>query len=160
MQESEEKACKKRGEENQTKGKQISRVDQMFLSHEDLFGNPRRIEDIVGIPQAAFPPANLLTLREKATLAKSMEDLLNSWGFYPDFPEKLPRHMRYNHLRAIWKYEQFYTGMGVNYIDVCDFDESHCPFSNHCTMCSQIREQEKLYNQLIRKSNNNSYGKQ
>jgi hypothetical protein len=154
MQESEEKACKKRGESDHTKGKDNSRIEPMLLSHEDLYSNPRKLEDIVGIPQAAFPPAHLLSLREKATLSKSMQDLLNSWGFYPDFPEKLPWHMRYKHLRALWKSEQVYTGMGVNYIDVCDFNENNCPFPNHCTMCNQIREQEKLYNQLMQKSNN------
>ncbi|HKL37746.1 MAG TPA: hypothetical protein VJ876_02560 [Bacteroidales bacterium] len=154
MQESERKACRKRGEGGLTKGKDSSRIEPMFLSHEDLYSNPRKLEDIVGIPQAAFPPAHLLSLREKAVLAKSMEGLLNSWNFHPDFPEKLPWHMRYKHLRALWKSEQVYTGMGINYIDVCDFNESHCPFPNHCAMCNKIREQEKLYNKLMQKSNN------
>ena len=159
MKESEQKACKKKGEGRQNQPQQTSRVDRMFLSHEDLYSNPRRLEEIVGIPQAAFPPDHLLTLREKASLACSMEDLLNSWGFYPDFPDKLPRHMRYKHLRNLWKSEQVYTGMGVSYIDVCEFDDNKCPFPNHCSMCDQIREQEKLYNKLTQKSGNNSYRK-
>lgn len=154
IKESESKA-KQKGDENHTESKCTSRVDQMFLSHEDLYSAPRRLEEIVGIPQAAFPPEHLLNLQEKATLAQSMEDLLNSWGFYPDFPERLPQHMRYKHLRAMWKNVQAYTGMGVNYIDVCDLDESNCPFPHHCDMCDKIKEQEKLYKELMKKPNNN-----
>jgi len=154
IKESESKAKQKAGQAPR-KSKCSSRVDQMFLSREDLYSSPRRLEEIVGIPQAAFPPEHLLNLREKATLARSMEDLLNSWGFYPDFPERLPRHMRYKHLRTIWKNEQAYTGMGVNYIDVCNFDENNCPFPHHCDMCDKIKEQEKLYHELMKKTNNN-----
>ncbi len=155
IRESETKARKKQERTDHTKDECSTRLDHMFLSLQDLYSNPRRIEEIVGIPQAAFPPENLLNLKEKATLAKSMEDLLNSWGFYPDFPPKVPRHMRYKHLRKIWKYQQAYTGMGVNYIDVCDLNEETCPFPHHCDMCDRIREQEKLYNQLMQKPNNN-----
>jgi len=155
IKESESKANRKKGDQEQTETECSSRVDKMFLSHQDLYSNPRRLEEIVGIPQAAFPPEHLLSLQEKATLARSMEDLLNSWGFYPDFPESLPRHMRYKHLRSIWKHEHAYTGMGVNYIDVCNFDENNCPFPHHCDMCNKIREQEKLYNELMKKTNNN-----
>lgn len=159
IREAESKAKQKKTREHDQKDQKedecSSRVDQMFLSREDLLSRPRRLEEIVGIPQAAFPPEHLLSVREKATLARSMEDLLNSWGFFPDFPEQVPRHMRYKHLRSIWKNEQVFTGMGVNYIDVCDFKESTCPFPHHCNMCDKIREQEKLYNQLMKKHNNN-----
>ncbi len=156
IQESETKAKKKLGKQDQSQNECTSRLDHMFLSHEDLYSNPRRLEEIVGIPQAAFPPEHLLSLKEKATLAKSMEDLLNTWGFYPEFPEKVPRHMRYKHLRAMWKNEHAYTGMGINYIDVCNFEESTCPFPDHCDMCERIKEQEKLYNRLMQQSNDNS----
>ena len=154
IKESESKAKNKKGNQDHTGFKCKTRIDQMFLSHEDLYSYPRRLEEIVGIPQAAFPPEHLLSLQEKATLAGYMEDLLNSWSFYPDFPERLPRHMRYKHLRAMWKNEQAYTGMGVNYIDVCNFEEKNCPFPHHCDMCEKIKEQEKLYNKLMKKTNN------
>ncbi|MFP4620318.1 MAG: hypothetical protein ACLFM7_03340 [Bacteroidales bacterium] len=140
---------------NRKKTDHDSLLKELCQPKEYHFGNPRKIEEIVGIPQAAFPPARLLSEEEKTALSKAMEELLNAWGFHPDFPPKLPMHLRYPKLREIWKSEQVYTGMGVNYIDVCEFEESSCPYPNYCNMCDLIREQEKLYNVLMQKRSDN-----
>jgi hypothetical protein len=132
-----------------------SLLNQLCQPKEHHFGNPRTIEEIVGIPRAAFPPEHLLTTEEKANLSEVMERLLKAWNFYPDFPPRVPMDMRYKTLRQIWKSKQVYVGMGVNYIDVCEFEESTCPFPDYCNMCEKIKEQEKLYNQLMENRSNN-----
>ena len=134
-------------------------VKELCQPREYHFGNPRKIEEIVGIPWAAFPPAKLLSEEEKSCLSKAMQELLNVWRFHPDFPPRVPMHLRYSMLRKIWKSEQVYTGMGINYIDVCEFKESTCPYPDYCNMCSLIKEQEKLYNELMKnRSDNQSSG--
>jgi hypothetical protein len=140
-------------QEEKKKNGQDTVIQKLCQAKEYHYGNPRRIEKIVGIPWAAFPQDEKLNSQEKAGLARAMEKLLQAWGFYPDFPPRLPFHERYKKLREIWKKEQVYIGTGVNYIDVCEFKESTCAFSSYCHMCDLIREQEKLYNQLMQKRN-------
>lgn len=132
-----------------------SLVKELCQPKEHHFGNPRKIEEIAGIPWAAFPPARLLSKEEKSYLSIAMQELLIAWGFYPDFPPRVPMHVRYPKLRQIWKSEQVYTGMGVNYIDVCEFNETTCPYPDYCNMCDLIREQEKLYNKLMQNRSDN-----
>lgn len=132
-------------------------LNQLCQPKEYHFGNPRKLEEILGIPRAAFPPDRLLTKEEKTSLSKAMEELMQAWGFYADFPPRVPMHLRYPMLRKIWKSEQVYTGMGVNYIDVCEFEESTCPYPDYCNMCDLIREQEKLYHQLMKKRSDNNH---
>ncbi len=153
LQEAAEQANQREGSKKE-KGKDTL-LNQLCQPKEYHFGNPRKLEEILGIPRAAFPPDHLLTKEEKAGLSKAMEELMQAWGFYADFPPRVPMHLRYSMLRKIWKSEQVYTGMGVNYIDVCEFEESSCPYPNYCNMCNLIKEQEKLYNDLMKKRSNN-----
>ena len=139
--------------EEKTKANKNSLITQLCQSKEFHYGNPQKIEKIVGIPRAAFPPDRLLTKEEKENLSKAMEMLLNAWGFFPEFPPRLPFHKRYNKLRELWKSEQVYLGTGVNYIDICDFDDSNCPYRDYCNMCDLIKEQEKLYKDLMQNRN-------
>lgn len=141
--------------QNKKKTDNDSLLKELCQPKEYHFGNPHKIEEIVGIPRAAFPPPRLLTDEEKAGLSKAMERLLNAWGFHVDFPPRVPMHLRYWQLRKIWDSEQVYTGMGMNYIDVCEFNESSCPYPDYCTMCDLIKEQEKLYNKLIKNRSDN-----
>ena len=154
IREAENKANQDREETEQQNNSSL--LHQLCQPKEYHFGNPRKIEEIVGIPRAAFPPGQLLTIEEKAELSEAMEGLLKAWNFYPDFPPRVPKHMRYKTLKQIWNSKQVYVGMGVNYIDVCEFEESNCPFPNYCNMCEKIKEQEKLYNQLMQNRSNNN----
>jgi hypothetical protein len=153
LQEAAEQANK--SERSKRNTAQDSLIKELCQPREYHFGNPRKIEEIAGIPKAAFPPPRLLSKEEKAELSKAMEDLLYAWGFYVDFPPKVPMYHRYWQLRKIWESEQVYTGMGINYIDVCEFNEATCPYPEHCNMCDLIKEQEKLYNQLMQNKSNN-----
>mgnify|MGYP000397318801 CR=1 FL=1 len=117
-----------------------------------LYGNPATLEQITGIPTSAIPPGYLVENEQKEELARLMERLLNAWGFIPDFPESFPVYKRYKFLRDIWNTSHVYIGNGAVYIDMCNFDVNNCPFPDHCNMCEKIKEQEKLYNQLIKRS--------
>ena len=113
------------------------------------FGNPIKLEDIIGIPSEVFPPDHLITEEEKAELSRNMEELMNIWNFYPEFPEGLPDRLKYKHLKKAWATEQVYLGMGENKIEFCDYEETNCPFPSYCNLCEEIREQEQLYNRLM-----------
>ncbi|MFP4526305.1 MAG: hypothetical protein ACLFNL_07945 [Bacteroidales bacterium] len=127
-----------------------------YLFRSKNFGNPLKLEDIIGIPTEVLPPDNLLTNNEKAQLSRLMEQLMNIWNFYPEFPDELPDSVKYKHLKKVWESEQVYLGMGVNKIQFCDYDKTNCPFPGYCSFCDQIDEQEKLYNKLTRNTNNSN----
>jgi hypothetical protein len=120
------------------------------------YGNPIKLEDIIGIPSEVLPPDNLLKKEEKAELSRIMIELMNIWNFFPEFPDNLPDHVKYKHLKKVWSSEQVYMGMGENKIEFCNYDDSQCPFIGFCSFCDDIKEQEKLYNQLIRERTNQS----
>jgi hypothetical protein len=120
----------------------------------NCYGNPIKLEDIVGIPSEVLPADNLLTPDEKAHLSRLMIELMNIWNFYPEFPENLPDKLKYKHLKKVWASEQVYMGMGQNKIEFCNYDDTNCPFAGYCNLCDEIREQEKLYNQLINSKHN------
>ena len=117
-----------------------------------LYGNPATLEQITGIPRNALPPGYLINEEDKEELSLLMEQLLNAWGFIPDFPGNFPIPKRYVFLRDIWNTSQVYIGSGPVYIDLCNFDENNCPFPEHCNMCDEIKEQEKFYNRLMNNS--------
>lgn len=125
-----------------------------YLSRSKKFGNPLKLEDIIGIPTEVLPPDHLLTNDEKAQLSRLMEQLMNIWNFYPEFPDELPDSVKYKHLKKVWESEQVYLGMGVNKIQFCNYDKTNCPFPGYCSFCDQIEEQEKLYNKLTRNTDN------
>ena len=120
-----------------------------FNFRSNNYGNPLKLEDIIGIPSEVLPSENLLIQEEKAQLSRVMEKLMNIWNFQPEFPDELPDHLKYKHLKKVWASEQVYLGMGENKIEFCNYEESNCPFPDHCKFCDEIREQEKLYNMLI-----------
>ena len=113
------------------------------------YGNPLKLEDIIGIPSEVLPPDHLITAEEKARLSRIMEELLEIWNFHPEFPDSLPDRLKYKHLKKVWASEQVYLGMGENKIEFCNYDQNNCPFPQHCTFCDDIMEQEKLYNRLM-----------
>ncbi len=119
-----------------------------FSFRASCYGNPIKLEDIVGIPSEVLPAENLLTSEEKAELSKIMIELMNIWNFHPEFPDELPDRLKYPHLKKVWASEQVYLGMGENKIEFCNYDETNCPFIGYCTFCDDIRKQERLYNQL------------
>lgn len=132
--------------------KDLAHFNQPAEQKSFLCGTPLLLEEITGIPANALPPDYLLSKEDKAYLSILLEKLIEAWGFIPDFPERLPKHLRYRHIRRIWNTQQVYLGMGKNnYIEFCDFDELNCPFTNYCDLCDQIKEQEKLYNRLMNK---------
>jgi hypothetical protein len=116
-----------------------------------LFGNPKKLEEITGMPKDALPPEEQLNNKEKAQLSKSLEKLLETFHFIADFPEKVPSEERYKHLRSVWNSQQVYLGMGENHIEFCEYDNNTCPFPKYCDLCNEIKEQERLYNKIHNK---------
>ncbi|MFO8235545.1 MAG: hypothetical protein R6U04_09105 [Bacteroidales bacterium] len=125
-----------------------------YLYRSNHYGNPIKLEDIIGIPTEVLPPEHLLNNDEKAQLSRLMEELMNIWNFSPEFPEALPDYLKYKHLKKIWASEQVYLGMGINKIEFCNYNKANCPFPGYCTFCNEIEEQEKLYNRLTGSDNN------
>jgi len=135
--------------QEQSPQKELANIGSSDDRRKYLYGNPMTLESITGIPLDALPPYYLISENHRNQLGQVMEELLEAWGFTPDFPDKLPYSQRYRFLRNIWGTQQVYIGSGPSYIDFCDFDQQTCPFPNHCDMCDKIKEQEELYNRLI-----------
>jgi hypothetical protein len=129
-----------------------------FSFRANHYGNPLKLEDIIGIPSEVLPSENLLTSEEKAHLSRIMEELMEIWNFHPEFPDELPDRLKYKHLKKVWASEQVYLGMGENKIEFCNYEKTNCPFPHHCKFCDEIKEQEKLYNKLMesRQNHNNT----
>ncbi len=100
--------------------------------------NDRPLSSIVGIPAIMLPAAEKLTKSQIKLIVKELVKMLNSWNFYPDFPEKVPDEMKYRALISVWNSEQTYMRSGRMHIEFCDYDPDKCPFPGFCDACDEI----------------------
>ena len=117
--------------------------DNLPFSEDYQHGPKRKLSDIVGIPSMSFPPEDQLSDSQTETLANEMELLLKAYYFYPDFPKGVPGRLRYRQLVRIWDDEYVFLTNGENHLEICNYDESNCPFPGYCDICSQIKKYRK-----------------
>jgi hypothetical protein len=98
-------------------------------------GHDEPLSSILGIPSGILPKPEKLNPALLKKLLNEMIALLNSWNFYPDFPEKLPDKMKYRALLDIWDDEQTYMRSGQMHIEFCDYNPDNCPFPGYCDFC-------------------------
>ncbi len=127
-------------------------LEDMAYVEKFVYGEELPMAEITGIDPDELPPPEKLSLKQQALLAGELEKLLRIKNFVPDFPDKLPDHLRYPHLRELWKDAYVEVSFGENHIEFCDFSEDHCPFPGYCDTCEEIREQMKYDEQCSKES--------
>jgi hypothetical protein len=105
------------------------------------------LSSIVGIPANMLPAPSKLSRAQIKLLVKELVRMLNSWNFYPDFPENVPDEMKYRALISVWDSEQTYMRSGQMHIEFCDYDPEKCPFPGYCDACEEITfERDRIDN--------------
>lgn len=106
---------------------------------ENGFDNSKlmRVDDVLGIPAAAFPPDKLLEDNQVTLLLESLQRLWKSWRVVGFLPERLNERQRYNamlhamlHEQVNWNYQSGGT------VKICHYDDgSFCPFGENGSYC-------------------------
>lgn len=126
-------------------------LEDMSYVEKYLYGDEEGISTITGIDSAMLPPAQKLTVEQQVLLATELENLLQLFHFYLDFPQNYPRHLRYPFIRNFWNEKHVALSFGENHIEFCDYEEDNCPFPGYCTTCKEIQKQmeydERIQNQ-------------
>lgn len=119
-------------------------LEDMSYVEKYLYGDEEEISTITGIDSAMLPPAEKLTVEQQSLLTIELENLLQLFHFYLDFPHNYPRHLRYPFIRNIWDEKHVALSFGENHIEFCDYEEDNCPFPGYCTTCKELAEQMKF----------------
>lgn len=113
---------------------------QMFKDVEMyIHGTAKPIGQITGIDKDSFPELKKLNDAQAAFLLGEMMMLLMAYNFYPDFPEKLPEHIKYRILRENWNEEMIYTGSGQSHMEFCTYIPENCPFPENYCQCRDFQ---------------------
>jgi hypothetical protein len=92
------------------------------------------LSQIVGIATLQLPPPEKLSDVQQATLYEDIEKLLNAFNFYPDFPQNLPGHLKYQVMRSRWDREYVHMSCGEYHLEFCEYEPKECPFpAKYCT---------------------------
>ena len=118
-------------------------VEDLSYVEQFVYGEEQKISEITGIETGQLPPVEKLTEEQASLLAGEMEELLNYFHFYPEFPEGVPGLIRYRLLREKWDSKQVAVSFGRVHLEFCDYEEENCPFPGYCTTCKEIREEEE-----------------
>lgn len=119
---------------------------------EAIYGTPEPIAEITTIPFEQLPPPEQLTSAQQATLSVELEKLLINYNFKLDFPATYPHELRYPIIRNFWLESHVPLSFGTNHIELCDLDESACPFPGHCTTCAEVAAQMKFDEEQAQKN--------
>jgi hypothetical protein len=113
------------------------------MSHVEkyLYGEKEPVSVITGIDQNQLPPPEKLTEEQQTLLAAELENLLQYFHFYLDFPDNYPIHLRYPFILNFWGEEHVVLSFGENHIEFCDYEEENCPFPGYCNTCREFAEE-------------------
>jgi hypothetical protein len=100
-----------------------------------VYGTMSPLSKIVGIATVQLPPPEKLSDAQQATLYEDMESLLNAFNFYPDFPQKLPGHLKYQIMRSRWDTEHVHMSCGESHLEFCEYEPKECPFPAKFCSC-------------------------
>ncbi len=126
-------------------------LDDMSHVEKYLYGDAIPISGITGIAQEQLPPVEKLNVEQQALLAVELENLLQYFHFYLDFPKDYPAHLRYAFIRKFWEEKHVALSFGENHIEFCDYDEANCPFPGYCYTCKEVSAQMKFDEQVNQK---------
>lgn len=119
-------------------------LEDMAYAEQFIYGEKKKITEITGIDNILFPPAEKLSIKQRALLAQEMEKLLQHYNLYLDFPVSYPNHLRYPFILNFWTEEHVPLSFGENHIEFCSYDEENCPFSGYCDTCNEIAGQMRF----------------
>ncbi len=126
-------------------------LEDMSYVEKYMYGVEEPISGITGIELEKLPPEAKLTLQQQALLASELENLLQYFHFYLDFPKNYPAHLRYPFILKFWTEEHVALSFGESHIEFCDYDEENCPFPGYCNTCKEVAEQMKFDEEQCRK---------
>ncbi len=133
-------------------------LEDMAYVEKYIYGEEKPMAEITGIDPTELPPPEKLTIKQRALLAEELEKLLLIKNFVPDFPAKLPFHLRYPHLRELWEDSHVEVSFGENHIEFCDYNEDQCPFPGYCYTCKEVREQMEHDERTAKRSDEHQDG--
>ena len=119
-------------------------LEDMSYVEKYLYGDEIPISEITGIALEQLPPVEKLNKEQHADLAVELENLLQYFHFYLDFPKDYPVQLRYTFIRKFWEEKHVALSFGENHIEFCDYNEEHCPFMGYCNTCKEVAEQMKF----------------
>ena len=119
-------------------------LEDMSYVEKYLYGDEIPISEITGIGQDQLPPVEKLSQEQQALLAVELENLLQYFHFYLDFPKDYPVHLRYLFILKFWEEKHVALSFGENHIEFCSYDEEQCPFPGYCNTCKEVAEQMKF----------------
>ncbi|WP_114749008.1 hypothetical protein [Pleomorphovibrio marinus] len=110
-----------------------SGLEDLAFVNQYVNGMPQKLSVIFGIDKVVLPPLEKLKSYQAACLYNEMLKLWHSYNFFPDFPKKLPPHLRYKFLRDYWESEQILVDKGEIHVEFCQYEPDLCPFP--CKYC-------------------------
>lgn len=106
-----------------------------------MHGKAKKIAIVTGIETEKFPPAERLNEAQISLLVSEITRLLAAYGFYSDFPDKLPDEWKYRVLRNHWEEEVVYAGgEGVVNFEFCSYEPDVCPFPEQYCWCKDLED--------------------
>ena len=118
-------------------------LEDMSYVEQYVYGDELPISKITGIDEELLPPADQLSDPQQALLATELENLLNVFHFFTDFPLDYPANLRYSFLKKLWGESHVPLSFGENHIEFCDYEEDKCPFPGYCKSCAEFKQQMK-----------------
>ena len=96
------------------------------------------IREIMGLQVEQFPSAEYWSEEEAAQLVIALNDLLEHYNLFADYPSNLPPHMAYTTLvGALEKYAPILP-YGEWHLEFCHYDPAECPFGEAYCSCLEI----------------------
>ncbi|CAN5454861.1 hypothetical protein BH23BAC3_BH23BAC3_24330 [soil metagenome] len=100
-------------------------------------GTAKPIGDITGIQPCMFPSLKKMNDAQAAFLTDEMVRLLKAYRIYPDFPAKLPDHIKYILLCGIWDEKVVFIKDGEIQLVFCGYLPDECPFPDNYCRCRE-----------------------
>lgn len=121
-------------------------VDELELEdisyvEEFIYGTKIPIAQTTGIDCDLLPPPEKLSEAQQSTVAFELEKLLQVYNFYLDFPAGFPDNLKYPFILKFWNESHVPLSFGQNHIELCEYDETNCPFKGYCSFCEEHRKQ-------------------
>jgi hypothetical protein len=116
-------------------------LEDMSFAEKYMYGDEKSITEITGIDAETLPAPEKLTQEQQSLLAVELENLLQFFHFYLDFPAAYPACLRYSFIRNFWGESHVPISFGEDHIEFCDYDEENCPFPGYCSTCKEIAAQ-------------------
>lgn len=119
-------------------------LDDISYVEEFIYGTPLPIAHITGIESNLLPPPEKLSSEQQGVIAVELEKLLQIHNFYLDFPSGYPDYLKYPFILTFWNESHVPLTFGENHIELCDYDETNCPFEGYCISCAEVSAQMKF----------------